>query len=95
MQTNELKQKITEVFMSFEEFPEANTELFVDDILDLFKKEYEENLRWIPVEEKLPEPNSDVLAKGINGRIEVLHFKEIQFSTVHHLRYVTHWRYFL
>jgi len=59
------------------------------------EKEYEEKLRWIPIEEKLPEPNSDVLAKGINGRIEVIHFKETQFSTVHHLRYVTHWRYFL
>ena len=40
METNELRQKITEVFISFEDMPEANMSLFVDDIIDIFEKEY-------------------------------------------------------
>lgn len=58
-------------------------------------KEYKEKLRWIPVEEKLPEPNSEVLAKDINGDIEKVLFHTMQFSIMHNLGFITHWRCFL
>lgn len=98
MQTNELKQKITEVFMSFGEFPEANIELFVDDILDLFKKEDKEKLRWIPVEEKLPETYSKILATIKSPEciwVEEIGFGEGKFQLPGRgdTNFVTHWMY--
>ena len=67
----------------------------IDFGYELCQKEYEEKLRWIPVEEKLPKTNSEVLAKDINGDIEKVLFHTINFSIMHNLGYITHWRYFL
>ena len=68
------------------------------------KKEYEEKLRWIPVEEKLPEIGERVLLK--NEFYEYVGFlsknkKDFRALTVEisysneKISGVTHWRYFL
>ena len=72
---------------------------------DICKKEYEEKLRWIPVEEKLPESNK--IAIVFKTKTERIYYgfyglscnfyvmlaelldKNIQVNEV------THWRYFL
>ena len=68
------------------------------------KKEYEEKLRWIPVEENLPEIGERVLLK--NEFYEYVGFlsknkKDFRALTVEisysneKIKGVTHWRYFL
>ena len=71
---------------------------------DICQKEYEEKLRWIPVEEKLPEIGERVLLK--NEFYEYVGFlsknkKDFRALTVEisysneKISGVTHWRYFL
>ena len=71
------------------------------------KKEYEEKLRWIPVEEKLPPLNEYVLFKYSEGEYCVGCLNdygyycspympaEEDFASIHLLSEVTHWRSFL
>ena len=68
---------------------------------DFAKKELEEKLRWIPIEEKLPAIRQQILLK-INDDSECICFgfmrKEYQF--IQDVEFtnkdiVTHWRYFL
>ena len=70
-------------------------------------QEYEEKLRWIPVEEKLPEPRKDISLKldnlinseitgflGFSGDFYIK-LTDIDFNNVKINCKVTHWRYFL
>ena len=74
---------------------------------EVCKKEYEEKLRWIPVEEKLPPLNQHVLFKYSEGEycvgcLNVYGYYcspympvEEDFASIHLLSEVTHWRSFL
>ena len=79
-------------------------QLLFDSEIEKVKKEYEEKLRWIPVEEKLPEIGERVLLK--NEFYEYVGFlsknkKDFRALTVEisysneKISGVTHWRYFL
>ena len=62
------------------------------------KKEYEEKLRWIPVEEKLPESHCFLVAKKKNGLVLGLYFssdKEFRYGEFDQTDQVTHWRFIL
>ena len=74
---------------------------------ELCQKEYEEKLRWIPVEEKLPPLNEYVLFKYSGdeycvGCLNVYGYYcstynpiENDHASIHLLSEVTHWRCFL
>ena len=74
---------------------------------DFIKKEYEEKLRWVPVEEKLPPLNEYVLFKYSGdeycvGCLNVYGYYcspynpiETDHASIHLLSEVTHWRSFL
>ena len=67
---------------------------------DFIKKEYEEKLRWVPVEEKLPPLHEDVLLKCESSFIDkgcLIHLSgdNMFSSSSGDLDIVTHWRSFL
>ena len=76
-------------------------QLLFDSEIEKVKKEYEEKLRWIPVEEKLPERDKNVLIKRSAPfhKYELTAFNRdgIFYSneTGEILSKVTHWRSFL
>ena len=72
----------------------------IDFGYELCKREYEEKIRWIPVEEKLPESTKFVLCKcEVNGRVDYIVSKYYKSGWQLHVFYskvvkVTHWRSF-
>ena len=76
-------------------------QLLFDSEIEKVKKEYEEKIRWIPVEEKLPESTKFVLCKcEVNGRVDYIVSKYYKSGWQLHVFYskvvkVTHWRSFL
>ena len=75
-------------------------QLLFDSEIEKVKKEYEEKIRWIPVEEKLPESTKFVLCKcEVNGRVDYIVSKYYKSGWQLHVFYskvvkVTHWRSF-
>ena len=68
---------------------------------NICQKEYEEKLRWIPIEKETPKNTRPVLCKCVvNGRIEYLVSKYYKSGWQFNVYYskviiVTHWRSFL
>ena len=79
----------------------------IDFGYEICKKEYEEKLRWIPIEEKLPPLNEYVLFMYSEGEycvgcLNVYGYycnpynpNENDHASIHLLSEVTHWRSFL
>lgn len=55
------------------------------------KKEYEEKLRWISAEEKLPNENGRYLTRTRNGYINILSYESSMWSTMGYQSDITHW----
>ena len=73
-------------------FTKVQLELAFEAGAEFMQKQYEEKLRWIPVDEELPEVEGTYLTKSGSGYMCTLSYKRGLWSTMGYQSDIKFWR---